>query len=90
MNNDNEIYPLTIVADRYGGCYSGAAFIAWNKDTVEVPEDSQGSDRTYSVFWANVNREEIGMTSSDFISRRCLLQKGSYHDISVYRRRHLG
>jgi|GEM_PF-6003985 len=60
MNNDNEIYPLTIVADRYGGCYSGAAFIAWNKDTVEVPEDSQGSDRTCSVFWANVNREEIG------------------------------
>ena len=58
MNQD--IYPLTIVADRYGGSYAGAAFTAWNKGPDEVPDEINGCDRDCGYFWANANRAEIG------------------------------
>ena len=58
MNQD--IFPLTIVADHFGGSYAGAAFTAWNKDPNEVPGDIFSCDRDCSCFWANANRTEIG------------------------------
>ena len=36
---EDEIYPLTITADRYTGTYSGGQFIAWNLGADEVPEE---------------------------------------------------
>ena len=32
----NEIYPLTIINDRYAGTYSGGIFTAWNMDYYEI------------------------------------------------------
>lgn len=33
------LYPLTIVTDRYSGVYSGGKFTAWNLNPDEVPEE---------------------------------------------------
>lgn len=32
MKNTKIPYPLTIIADRYNGTYSGGRFTAWNMD----------------------------------------------------------
>ena len=45
------IYPLTIVADRYGGVYSQGTFTAWNLDTDEVPTEIASDDVTCMNFW---------------------------------------
>lgn len=33
------LYPLTIVMDRYTGVYSGGRFTAWNLNPDEIPEE---------------------------------------------------
>lgn len=45
------IYPLTVVKDRYTGVYSGGKYTAWNLDFYEVPEDIAADDVTCSIFW---------------------------------------
>lgn len=45
------IYPLTIVEDRYGGCYSKGHYLAFNLEPWEVPEDVNGSDVDCICFW---------------------------------------
>lgn len=45
------IYPLTIVADRYGGVYSHGAFTAWNLNTDEVPAEIASDDVSCMNFW---------------------------------------
>ena len=47
----DEIYPLTIVSDRYGGTYSGGDFTAWNMDYYEIPTDPAEDDVTCMMFW---------------------------------------
>ena len=39
-----DIYPLVIVADRYGGCYSGGKYLAFNM--YDAPDDAFGDDTT--------------------------------------------
>lgn len=48
---EDAIYPLTIVADRYSGTYSGGEYIAWNKHWWDVPEDTFGGDIDCMLFW---------------------------------------
>lgn len=45
------VYPLTILADRYGGTYSGAVFTAWNKDADLIPEGVDAGDVECDQFW---------------------------------------
>ena len=47
------IYPCTIIADRYGGSYSGALFTAWNMDFDMVPMDIDRGDIDCDNFWHN-------------------------------------
>lgn len=49
--SDKYPYPLTVVYDRYGGCYSGGRFTAWNCDADEVPWEIAYDDITCSNFW---------------------------------------
>lgn len=44
-------WPLTIHADRYGGTYSGGAYLAWSLDFDEIPEEVNGSDPECMSFW---------------------------------------
>ena len=47
----DSIYPLTIVADRYNGAYSGGKYTAWNLDTDRVPTEIAGEDVECYMFW---------------------------------------
>lgn len=46
-----DVYPLTIVSDRYGGAYSGGRFTAWCLDSTKVPADIHEDDVTCHNFW---------------------------------------
>lgn len=48
---EDVIYPLTVIADRYGGAYSGGAYTAWNLDPWEVPKGVDGDDVECMSFW---------------------------------------
>lgn len=60
---EDEIYPLTIVSDRYSGVYSGGAYTAWNMDADEIPADINGGDIECDKFWEE-NRLVCGKGST--------------------------
>jgi len=39
-----DIYPLTIIRDRYNGVYSGGKYLAFNLDIDEIPPEVIGND----------------------------------------------
>lgn len=47
----DDIYPLVIVADRYGGCYSGGRYLAFNM--YEAPDEAFGDDITCCKYFSN-------------------------------------
>lgn len=59
----HEIYPLTVVADRYNGTYSGGAFTAWNHRYHEIPLDIDCDDLTCRDFWwlGKVRKYRVGV-----------------------------
>lgn len=44
MANNKNIYPLTIIRDRYCGSYSGGTYVAFNLESPEVPKEVFGDD----------------------------------------------
>ena len=46
-----DIYPLTIVCDRYSGTYSGGKYTAWNMDFDDVPKAIDADDMNCRSFW---------------------------------------
>ena len=48
-----DIYPLTIIYDRYGGTYSSGKYTAWNQFHYAIPESIDGDDMTCGYFWWN-------------------------------------
>lgn len=51
MEKDFDIYPLTIVKDRYTGVYSGGEWTAWHCDADEVPPEIASGDLPCGRFW---------------------------------------
>lgn len=49
----SQAYPLTIIADRYGGVYSGGNFTAFPTDYYNIPDDASASDNECSDFWGS-------------------------------------
>jgi len=49
--NDLDIYPCTIINDRYGGIYSDAQWLAFYCDHDQVPEAVNGGDVEEMEFW---------------------------------------
>ena len=47
----DDIYPLTVIRDRYNGTYSGASYLAFNLDSNLVPSEVHESDVPCSYFW---------------------------------------
>lgn len=47
----NEIYPLTIIHDRYGGVYSGGNFTAWPYDHWDIDDGVDGDDVSCMTYW---------------------------------------
>lgn len=60
LNLPVDIYPLTIVWDRYGGTYSGGEFIAWNLYPSDVPEEQFFGDIECWKFWLEEAKEFSG------------------------------
>lgn len=50
-----DIYPLTIVEDRYTGVYSNGEYTAWNMYFDEIPQDIDGDDVSCYDFWHSYN-----------------------------------
>ena len=48
-----DVYPLTVIKDRYNGVYSGASYLAFNLDFYLIPPDVDGDDPTCANFWLN-------------------------------------
>ena len=46
-----DIYPLSVIRDRYNGTYSGASYLAFNLDSNLVPSEVHDSDVPCSYFW---------------------------------------
>lgn len=54
-----EIYPLTIIADRYSGVYSGGTYTAWNLEFHSIPREIAEDDVSCDNFWFNDSSEYI-------------------------------
>lgn len=51
MKTIEEIYPMTLVCDRYDGTYSGGRYTAWMCDPWDVPTEIDESDVPCALFW---------------------------------------
>ena len=45
------IYPVTILTDRYGGTYSGGRWLAFDLPPEEIPFEVDADDVTCYKFW---------------------------------------
>lgn len=46
-----DLYPITIIKDRYNGVYSGGKWTAWNCRPWRVPEDIFEDDVSCMEYW---------------------------------------
>ena len=54
MKEIKDVYPVTIIVDRYGGCYSGGKYLAFNLEPWDLPRSvSWGGDVDCAEFWAD-------------------------------------
>ena len=58
------LYPLTVISDRYSGCYSGAKFTAWPLVYDMMPKGPDAGDIECSSFWEDADKSLIGMGST--------------------------
>lgn len=56
---EDEIYPLTIVSDRYSGAYSGGNYTVWNLLAENLPPEIDGDDVDCHAFWLG-NKIPVG------------------------------
>ncbi len=54
------VWPLTIIADRYCGTYSGGVHLAWNLEPDEIPGEVFAGDLTCGDFWAEGPSVPVG------------------------------
>lgn len=68
FNHIDTIYPLTIIADRYSGVYSGGKYTAWPGDEEDVPDEVSMDDVSCAHEWGVIKTERqhvgIGCTPS--------------------------
>lgn len=51
LEEPEDIYPLTIIKDRYSGAYSHGIYTAWNLDFEEIPTEINDEDVICHGFW---------------------------------------
>lgn len=57
----DDIYPLTVVMDRYSGVYSGGAFTAWNLDVCDVPYQICSGDNAAMAIFDDLKNGDTGI-----------------------------
>lgn len=50
-----DIYPVTILTDRYGGTYSGGRWLAFDLSPEEIPFEVDADDVTCYKFWKSTD-----------------------------------
>lgn len=60
MDIDIDIYPCTIVADRYNGSFSGAPWIAYRLSYFQLPDELDAGDEECHDFWEEEDKSLIG------------------------------
>ena len=64
----DDIYPLTILRDRYSGSYSGGEYTAWNLYPEDIPDGPFSGDGDCFDFWLeNTIPVGVGETPNDAI-----------------------
>jgi hypothetical protein len=58
------VLPVTITPDRYGGAYSGGAWLAFPLDTSAVPDGPFSGDVFAAAWWDEVDDVPVGRGSS--------------------------
>ena len=80
----DEIYPLTIINDRYMGTYSGGEFTAWNMAYYEIPTEPAEDNVTCMRFWETtkipVGRGETPQKAVEDLRRRLEALFGERND----------
>ena len=71
MKEIDDIHPLTIISDRYGGCYSGGKYIAFNLEPWDVPKAVDGSDSECSNFWWGNDCQEFMIGKGETPEEAC-------------------
>lgn len=64
-------YPVTIVMDRYNGAYSGAKWLAFERDPGGIPDAIGGGDTSEMDFWdpTYAGKERIDTDETKLIGR---------------------
>lgn len=60
---EKELYPLSIVKDRYNGTYSKGTYTAWNLHLKDVPQDIEDEVEHCRQFWDD-NTFAVGLGGS--------------------------
>lgn len=71
--DNTDIYPVTIISDRYTGTYSGGEWTAWACDADSIPEGIFDSDVECASAWSKLKRDRkkgkiifgVGSTPND-------------------------
>jgi hypothetical protein len=58
------VQPVTITPDRYGGTYSGGAWLALPLDPSEVPDEPFGGDAFAATWWHGLGDVPVGRGDS--------------------------
>lgn len=48
-----DIWPLTVIKDRYNGTYSGGKWTAWNKEVTDISSSISADDSICAEFFAD-------------------------------------
>ena len=59
MKEIDDVHPVTIIDDRYSGCYSKGVFLAFNLEPWDVPKAVYGGDIDYLDFWGEESEKYI-------------------------------
>ena len=75
MFSYQEVYPLTIISDRYDGAYSDGAFTAWNLYYNNVPEEIDAGDVECREFWESDHGYIVGKGNTPNEAAEDLIKK---------------
>lgn len=51
IQGTDDIYPLTVIRDRYQGTYSDGMYLAFNLEYYNIPESIDSDDMNCGLYW---------------------------------------
>lgn len=69
------VYPLTVIEDRYNGCYSWGRWTAWNMHHDKIPFGPFADDCSCAEFWHEEHTFPVGIGNTPDEAIQDLLEK---------------